>query len=261
MAANEDGVWSERVSEVEIDVAPYFFQRSWFYGLCVLAAGLIAFGAHWIKTRTLRREFAAVLNERARIAREIHDTLLQGFAGAALQLNALLRRIKSEPERAGADLEKVLDQIDGCLADARREIVELRQAGDEPEPFETRLRRTLSAAGPNLDVLCTVEGAPVSLGSEVEKNLIRIAQEAVVNASRHSRANEVKVSVRFERDAVVLAAADDGVGMNGAAANQGHFGIAGMRERAKLMGGKFDLRSAPDRGTTIEVVIPFRGRK
>lgn len=261
MAANEDGVWSEKVSVMEIEVEPHFYQRRWFYGLSILAAGLLAYGAHWMRTQTLRREFAAVLNERARIAREIHDTLLQGFVGCALQLNALLRRLKGEPERAAKDLERVLEQIDGCLAEARREIVELRSRGDGAGAFEQRLEgAVMAASGVDLEAKCVFKGQPIALDYDVEKNLIRIAQEAVANAARHAKARSVRVTVEFGPKSIRLEAVDDGLGMKEADDGRGHFGIAGMRERAKLMGGMFKLTSAPSIGTGIEVVIPRRRR-
>ncbi|MFN0167786.1 MAG: two-component regulator propeller domain-containing protein [Bryobacteraceae bacterium] len=260
MAANEDGVWSTKVSEIEIEVEPYFYQRPWFFGLCAAALGLSAFGAHGLRTRTVRREFAAVLSERTRIAREIHDTLLQGFAGSALQLNALLRKLRREPEAAGRDLERVLDQIDSCLAEARREIVELRGDEGEAGAFGDRLRSAVgAAAGSVLRVECVFKGSPVKLGYDVEKNLIRIAQESVANAARHAHATLVRVTLEYGQRQVRLETFDDGAGMTLSDGKRGHFGIAGMRERAKLMGGKFDLRSAPEHGTEVEVVIPARG--
>lgn len=261
MAANEDGVWSEKASAIEIAVEPYFYQRPSFFVLCGLAVALAALGAHAVRTRALRREFSAVLNERARIAREIHDTLLQGFAGAALQLNALLRKCSREPAAASKDLEKVLDQIDSCLAEARQEIVELRGDGAEPGAFEDRLRRAVgAAAGGGLRAECVFKGTPVKLGHEVERNLIRIAQESVSNAARHARARSVRVTVEYGPKSIRMETADDGAGMQTADGSRKHFGIAGMRERAKLMGGRFDLKSVPDHGTEIEVVIPKKGR-
>ncbi len=260
MAANEDGVWSRSPSEIAIVVEPYFYQRTLFFAFCAAAFALVALGSHWMRTRTLRREFAAVLSERTRIAREIHDTLLQGFAGAALQLNAVLRKLGREPAAAGRDLERVLDQIDTCLAEARQEIVELRGAEGEAGSFEERLRRAVEAAAAGeLRVEWLFTGAPVALGHDIEKNLIRIAQESVSNALRHARARSVRVCLEYGSRSVRLETSDDGTGMKTPGEGK-HFGIAGMRERAKLMGGKFELKSEPGRGTGIEVVIPTRGR-
>jgi len=263
-AANEDGVWSEKVSQIEIEFEPYFYQRAWFFGLCAAALALLALSGHLLRTRSLRREFAAVLSERARIAREIHDTLLQGFAGASLQLNALLRKSSrpSETETVARDLERVLEQIDACMAEARREIAELRGDDGETGSFEDRLRRAVgAAAGSNMQAECVFKGTPIRLGHEVEKNLIRIAQEAVSNAARHAHANGIKVSLEYGPESVRVLAADDGVGMSPLNGTNGHFGIAGMRERAKAMGGSFALTSVPGSGTAVEVIIPTKGRK
>lgn len=278
-AAHAGGAWSLASAPLRLEVAPFFFQTAWFYaGLAALLAATAAF-VHWDHTRTLRREFAAVLAERTRIAREIHDTLLQGFVGATLQLGAIAHRLRRDSEKAGRDLENVLDQIDGCLAEARREIGELRTHEGPAVALEERLRQTavLACAGSALQPTVVVRGQPRALDALVEKNLLRIARESVANAARHAQANTVRLELGYEPHAVRLLAQDDGTGLTEPHDGREHFGIVGMRERTEQMGGSFALRSraahgrptgsdgasptGPDdrTGTEVEVVFPSRG--
>lgn len=249
--ASADGAtWTGVTAETPLRVEPHLYQTLWFYGFGALALVGLGYGAHRLRAASMRREFEAVLRERTRIAREIHDTLMQGFAGAALQLNAIAKRMRNDPDAAHEKLETVMTQIDGCLADARTEIGELRDGGTPPISFPERLR---SAARGATDVI--VAGSPRPLAADVEKNLLRIAQEAVSNASRHARAERIQIRLEFAPGEVRLTARDDGRGLP-AEIGDGHFGLIGMRERAESLGGRFSLRTEPERGTEIEVAIP-----
>jgi signal transduction histidine kinase len=258
--ANEEGAWSEAPAAIAITAEAYVTQTPWFYGLCLAALAGCTVLLLRMRGRAADQRFAAVLAERTRIAREIHDTLLQGFAGAALQLNAMSKYVQADPARAGVEIERVLDQIDGCLADARSEIVTLRQSGPDEETFVTRLRHTVEAAPGNgmLQVRFEAAGEPRPLPAEVERNLLRIAGEAVSNAARHARANMVTVRLEYHPVSVHLAAVDDGSGLSAAPAAASHFGLTGMRERTELMGGRFTIESHEGRGTGIDVRIPLR---
>jgi ligand-binding sensor domain-containing protein/signal transduction histidine kinase len=257
-AANGDGVWSVEDAALAVEVKPFFTQTAWFYGGCALALLAAAFWLHQRRARELRSRFAAVLAERTRIAREIHDTLLQGFAGVTLQLGAISRKIASDPVVARKEMEDVLDQVDGCLAEARSEIVQLRSMGPEA-PFVPRMRRTVeaAAAGGSLQVKFSAKGAECGLGAEIERNLIRIASEAVANAVRHSQAEAVWIQLEFRPDSVRLSVRDDGAGLRESDPAREHFGLAGMRERTELLGGRFSIHGEAGRGTGIEVQIPL----
>jgi ligand-binding sensor domain-containing protein/signal transduction histidine kinase len=255
-AAHPSGPWSKQPAVVHLEVQPYFYESAWFHVAMVLATGVVLTAAYRWRTRNLTLRFQAVIRERARIAREIHDTLMQGFAGAALQLGSLRKRMTRDPEAAKVQLDHVLDQIDSCLAEARREIVELRGENIASAPFAERLRRVVEEAAAGLSFTLEIRGKARSLSPAVEKNLLRIAREAVGNASRHAQAQHLKMQLVFGAHAVSLIAEDDGIGTSGGLDVPGHFGLKGMRERAEEVGGRFQLHSAARKGTCIEVKMP-----
>jgi ligand-binding sensor domain-containing protein/signal transduction histidine kinase len=258
-AAHRMGEWSAPAA-LALEVAPQFYQTLWFLGLVAGAVFGAAYLAYWQRARAMRREFSAVLGERTRIAREIHDTLLQGFAGAALQLGAIGRQLKKNPEKAERDLEGVLDQIDLCLAEARSEIGELRDVGTPAAPFEARLLETAQAAcaGSELRAVVQLHGKKRQLGAEIEKNLLRIARESATNAARHANATRIEMDLYYDGGTVRLLARDNGGGLAASDPAREHFGIAGMRERTEQLGGSFRMRSEADRGTEVEVTLPLR---
>jgi ligand-binding sensor domain-containing protein/signal transduction histidine kinase len=258
-AAHRMGEWSAPAA-LALDVAPQVYQTRWFLGILVAAVFGAAYLTYWQRARAMRREFAAVLGERTRIAREIHDTLLQGFAGAALQLGAIGRQLKKNPEKAERDLDGVLDQIDLCLAEARSEIGELRDVGTPATPFETRLLETAKAAcaGSELRAAVHSHGKKRQLGAEIEKNLLRIARESATNAARHANATRIEMDLYYDGDTVRLLARDNGGGLAASDPAREHFGIAGMRERTNQLGGSFRMRSEAEFGTEVEVTLPLR---
>lgn len=257
--AGEGQEWGTPVA-VALTVQPYFYETAWFYG----GMGLLALGAvyawHLSRTRRLEREFTVTLQERSRIAREIHDTLLQGFAGAALQLGSIRKKLERDPREAGERLDRVLDQIDDCLAEARSEIGELRaERALAANGFVERVRREAETAAAGLPVEVSSRGECARLSPTVEKALVRIAREAAGNAARHARASRLRIAFEFGGKRVRMLAADDGVGMDEHEVKAGHYGLQGMRERAREAGGEFTLRSKPNAGTEIEVVAPLKG--
>lgn len=260
-AAHPDGEWGTSAAAVSLSVAPFWYETPWFWGTVVFLVGMAAYAWHRQRTQRMEREFSAVLGERARIAREIHDTLLQGFAGATLQLSAIAKRLNQDPAAAQRALDGVLDQIDGCLAEARQEIGELRETAGPTVPLPERLQRAAAAvcAGSGISVQFVASGTERALGPELDKSLLRIARESVANAVRHARPRTVRLELEYRADRVRFAVRDDGQGLSAAEEGRSHFGIVGMRERTKLLGGSFALRSEPNRGTEIEVILPVRG--
>lgn len=262
-AANNDGVWNEQGASVALDLPPTLVQSRLFLLLCaaVLVALLVA-AYHW-RMRTLAERLQAGLRERMaereRIARELHDTLLQGVQGLILKFQSATRQVP--PELPARDqLERALDRAEDVVVEARDRVRSLRAgaAGDLvatlTEVVETM--RSASAA----ETLVTVQGRKADLHPLVADEIERVVVEALFNAHRHARATRIDVLVVFEPKRVRVSVHDDGVGVDPevleAGGRDGHFGLAGMRERARKIQGVLTIRSGPGQGTEIELVAP-----
>lgn len=247
----------EEVSQV-IRLEPHFYQQTWFY-LCWLAllAGL-ALLAHRIRVRGMQRRFDAVLAERVRIAREIHDTLMQGVTGISLQLEASSRQLLASPAQAKERIDVALEKLDATLAEARECILELRSPAAPPCGLAGALREMAEqlTRGLPIDLQFEVRGVERTLPGPQHAEFLRIAREAVTNTAAHAKADRLRITLAFEPDRVRFAAYDDGQGFQLEAVNGGHFGIVGMRERARGIGAELDIRSAPGAGTEVVVELP-----
>lgn len=255
-----DGSWPLEEALLELELAPWFYQTHWFYLLCALAVLGLAWAAHRARMVSMRRRYEAVLEERARISREIHDTLMQGVTGVSLQLEAASRRLPAEPDEARRRMNRALARLDEVVAEARRTILELRAAGHSESDPEGSLREMAERMTHEhgVPVELQVEGQRRPLPELVCTQLVRIAGEAAVNAIRHSGASRVGVLLRYEPNAVRLYTKDDGVGFHDKAPAEPHFGLRGMQERAKSIGGSLAIHSAPGAGTEIELTVPLR---
>lgn len=261
-AGTGDGPWAESKEMLSLVQSPRFYQRWPFILACALLAFLTAYGLHRLRVMALRRRFEAVLGERARISREIHDSLTQSFAGIVLMLEAAE---KGWDDPGGPSRERV-DQAKAAaregLQEARRFVRGLRTLHLESEDLPAALQRIAcdaSAKGPP-DVTFRTQGRKRRLPPSVEDNLLRIAQELLSNASRHARAAHVKVFLAFARSGVSLAVEDDGRGFDPSAVAthaEGGYGLRGIQERAEQMKGRLDLKSAPGQGTRIAVTVPL----
>jgi two-component system NarL family sensor kinase len=201
--------------------------------------------------------------ERTRIAREIHDTLAQGLTAIGLDIEGALRHLEDSPERARERLERALATTRESLEDARHSVLDLRATPLAGRPLAEALaalgRAFTSETGVRVHVRAT-DGTDLSL--RVEAELYRIAREALANVRRHARATEVEIALRTTARDVVLTVKDDGVGFAGEPVesepgDEGHHGLLGMRERARLLGGRLRVASRPGRGTTIAVRVPL----
>jgi two-component system NarL family sensor kinase len=208
----------------------------------------------------------ALVEERNRLAREVHDTLAQELAGIALQLEAADELLDSAPERARARIRQALERTRESLAEARRSVLDLR-AG----PLERQsLVAALQALGQRLaeetgvDVTTNVAAPGARLPARIEEALYRIAQEALANVRRHAQATSVQVDLRLEAGQIRLTVVDDGRGFNideppdpTSQPPEHSFGLIGMQERARLLGGTMRIQSCSGAGTQIEVSIPL----
>ena len=254
-AANSDGVWNESGAALAIHVAPQFYQTAWFQASVVATLLLIAAGLHHLRVRRIEAQFALVMKERNRIAREIHDGLAQGLAAIGLHLSAI------QADRPGSDhdrhLEKARQLVVANLGETRRSVWDLHPQYLERNDLVSGLRRMAVDLGESANVAASVRtvGVPYPLSEQVERNVFRIAQEAVANAIRHAAARQVTVEVRFERRHLRLAVADDGHGFDLAAASEG-FGLTSMRERAAQVNGTLRVDRLQPSGTSVTVTVP-----
>jgi signal transduction histidine kinase len=208
----------------------------------------------------------ARVNERTRIARELHDTLLQSFQGLLLRLQAASNLLPTRPDEAKKKLDNAIDQASQAIAEGRSAVQGLRSSRGVTNDFAIAIR-TLGeelAAGetsqksPILDV--AVEGAPKDLKPIIRDEVYRIAGEAMRNAFRHARARRIEVEIRYDEQHLRFRVRDDGKGIGPSVLDHGrapgHWGLRGMRERAKLVGGKLEIWSKLDSGTEVELSIP-----
>jgi ligand-binding sensor domain-containing protein/signal transduction histidine kinase len=258
--SNADGVWNEAGDVIELRLRPHFYRTAWFYSTCALAL-VVSLGLLWRqRVRGLRRGYMTALAERSRVARELHDTLLQGMSAVGIRVRGLRRRLGREAPEVARELAAIDTLVVATLQETRDFLGELRGqngAGDLAVALE-RLAGRLTA---HREISCAVavEGQAAALGDEVTGDLFRIAQEAIQNAVKHASPSRIDVKLCYQPRLAALTVADDGCGFDQATAAgpaEGHFGLLGMRERAARLG-DFRLTSAPGRGTTIEVTVPI----
>jgi signal transduction histidine kinase/ligand-binding sensor domain-containing protein len=263
MASNSDGVWNGDAAEIAFALRPPFYQTWPFYGAVAGLALLGALAAHRLRLGRMRARYGAIIGERTRIARELHDTLSQGLAGVGIQIDTALTTIEEGPEAAREHMGLARLMVKTTLAEVRRSIWVLRaqtSKGNEGlgATLEGSLRQLTVDTG--LEASIAITGHPRPLPGELERNLLRIAHEAVTNAVRHAQAQRIVIGLDFDQDAVCLHVRDDGRGFDPGAVDGEHFGITGMSERASGMGGEFELTSRPGQGTALRCRLPYRCR-
>ena len=208
-----------------------------------------------------KAEREATLEERARIARELHDTLEQALAGLGLQLSALSGTLRAIPAESQRILAMACSMVRHSQEEARRTVRNLRTFALDRNDLLAALRQLAeqSRGAWPVDTQVEISGPPRPLPPAVESHLLRVAQEATTNALKHAQARQIRIALGFRTDTVTLAIQDDGCGFDAehaAPSAAGHFGLLGMRERAEKLGGALHIRSAPGAGTTIEVTVP-----
>ena len=255
-AANNDGLWNTQGATLAFELRPHFYQTLWFYALlAALMVGMIVLLLR-LRLRRAEGEFRAVLGERSRIAREIHDTLAQGYVGISVQLEVLAELLRlHKVEAAAKQLDTTRGYVREGLADARQSIWALRSQDSEETTLPVRLRRMVEAAdGNGLKASFGIFGAYRPLPAEVEREFLRVAQEAIHNVKKHAEAKNLLVQLEYGPGEIALDVRDDGRGFaTDEAQPPGHFGLTGMRERAAAIGGTLDVTSEPDAGTTVRL--------
>jgi ligand-binding sensor domain-containing protein/two-component sensor histidine kinase len=264
-AANENGIWSETGAVFPFVIQPPFYRTLWFLGLVtILLAGLV-FAVYKMRVRVIRSQFDAVLAERTRIAREIHDTLAQGFVGVSTQLELTAHHLaQSNVLEATQQVDRTRALVREGLADARRSIWDLRADGTQAT-LPLRLTNLIQQSSTeHLKINIDIGGTYRALAPSLENEVLRIAQEALVNVVRHSGATRVELDLRYHPNELTLTISDNGVGFQSTDTTllaQGHFGLQGMRERAVQIGGTLNVESSPKSGTTVTLQAPLPNGK
>lgn len=256
IAANNDGLWNETGDSFALRINPFFYQTWWFTFLCFGAIGGLTAAAHFLRVQQLQLRHQAVLDERTRIARELHDTLLQGFVGVSSQLGAVAQQFQTAPEIAERHLAVARKMIRHSVTESRRAVQDLRAADFSGASFNEQLRETARRVLENQSPAFIFEthGTEFKIEPETVHHLLRIIEEAATNAVKHAAAKTLKIIVKYNRPAVRLEIVDDGRGFiieNAFSALNNHFGLLGMNERAEKAGGKLVVETAPAGGTKI----------
>jgi signal transduction histidine kinase/ligand-binding sensor domain-containing protein len=263
VAATTDGTWIERDAAWDFIVRSPFYQTIWFYAM-LSALALLAAWAYWqLRLRAIRNQFALVVAERARVGREIHDTLLQSLGAVGVELEVVASQLRSTEAPASAALTRLRRDVSRCIREARESIWELRTSRLEMRDLAAALEDLADDVGTARAVEVDVEahGRPRHESPEADEQLLRIAQEAIGNAVRHGRPKRVQVSLDYQRDTVSLRVADDGCGFVASEHRPDgeHWGLTTMKERAERIGGRLTITSGPGLGTVVETVVPMSG--
>jgi signal transduction histidine kinase len=268
-AANNSGVWNEQGALLDFYIKPAFYQTNWFRALCVVVLLVMLWAAYQLRVRQLAHQFNMTLearvSERTRIARDLHDTLLQSFQGLLLRFQLVSQLFTVQPVEAKQTLDSAIDQASDAIGEARDAVQGLRSAAyDASDLVEaiTSMAQELTSdianpGSPSIDV--EVEGARRDLNTNVRDEAYRIAGEALRNAFRHANAKRITVEIRFDQRHFQLSVSDDGKGIDEQAMKRQpakHFGLHGMRERAELFGGKLEVWSKTGSGTQLDLSIP-----
>jgi signal transduction histidine kinase len=265
MVSNWPGVWNPAEDTLLVTVQPYFYQTVWFYTLCVLTMSTIGWGiVRWRVAQVatqLNSRLQARLEERTRIARDLHDTLLQGVLGVSMQIYTAEKQVALDSP-AKPILSRAVRRVGEVIEESRQVVEDLRSPDFYNNTLEEAMSRAVKelAVGDSAQVRITSNGTPQPLNSLVWHEAYRIGREALNNALRHSAAATIDVEVSYSHSFFRMRVGDNGRGMYESvpAGQPRHWGIAGMRERAEQIGAQFHLRSRPGAGTEVALIIPAK---
>ena len=270
MAANSDGVWNERAATLKFSIAPAYYQTTWFRAVAAVSFVALLWAAHRYRMRHVQHAFAltfeARVGERTRIARELHDTLLQSFHGLLLRFQTASYLLPERPAEAKEKLDGAIEHAAKAITEGRDAVQGLRSSTIERNNLAVAIRTlgdelaTHASADQPPTFSVAVEGQTRDLHPILRDEIYKIAAEALRNAFRHAQAGRVEVDLRYDDEQFRLRVRDDGKGIDPAVlANQGpegHYGLRGMPERAALIGGKLGVWSEGGAGTEVELRLP-----
>jgi signal transduction histidine kinase len=269
IASNSDGVWNESAAKLDFFIAPAYYQTNWFRALCAFIFLVLLCAAYQWRVRQLQHQFDMTLEarvgERTRIARDLHDTLLQSAHGVLLRFQTVSQLLPDRPREAKEKLDNAIDQTADFITEARDEVQGLRdstvQSNDLAMAISTLGEElTTDSASHRPAFRVAVEGEVRNLHPILRDEVYKIAAEALRNAFRHSQARQIEVEIRYDNEQFRLRVRDDGKGVDPAIlssqGSEGHYGLRGMRERATVIGGKLVVWSEVDAGTEVELRVP-----
>jgi signal transduction histidine kinase/ligand-binding sensor domain-containing protein len=271
MARNPDGIWSAEESTMPLEVEAAYWQTRWFQMVSGAVLVLLIFGLHRLRLQQLERQFnsglEARVSERTRIARELHDTLLQGLHGLMFQFQAARNMLPRNPDRAKVAFDNAIGATEQAISESEDAIRDLRSESC----MDSDLVQLLTSAAEELAALeapirivptfrVTEEGERQDLAPILQNEIYRVAREVLRNAFRHAEATRIEAEIRFDRRTFCLRIRDDGKGIDpqvlAEGGRPGHWGLPGVQERARRMQAKLDFWSAAGAGTEVQLSVP-----
>jgi signal transduction histidine kinase len=269
IASNSDGVWNESAAKLDFFITPAYYQTNWFRALCAIFFMAVVWAAYQWRIRQLQHQFDLTLEarvgERTRIARELHDSLLQSFHGLLLRFQTVFQLLPERPMEAKEKLGSAIEQTADAITEGRDAVQGLRDSTVQCND----LALAISTLGEELATDSTnhrpafrvaVEGASRNLRPLLRDEIYKIGAEALRNTFRHAQARQVEVELRYDNEQFRLRVRDDGKGIDplilSSQSSKGHYGLPGMRERATIVGGKLTVWSEVDAGTEVELRVP-----
>jgi signal transduction histidine kinase/ligand-binding sensor domain-containing protein len=267
VACNNSGVWNEAGTFLDFSIDPAYYQTAWFRALCVAAFFVLLWALDRYRLHQIAQKYDVRMEERTRIARDLHDTLLQSFHGLMFRFQAARNMLPGRMEDAIHALDGALDHAEQAIAEGRDAIQDLRSS----PAIQSDLAIFLTATGQELArspevnrnaaaFRLTVEGVPHELSPILQDEVCRIAREVLRNAFRHAHAHHIEAEIRYDDRSLRLRIRDDGAGIDPKILEQGgrpgHWGLLGINERAKRIGARLDLWSEAGAGTEAELTVP-----
>jgi signal transduction histidine kinase/ligand-binding sensor domain-containing protein len=266
IASNNDGIWNEEGAALTFTILPMFYQTNWFLALCVAALTFLAALAYMWRVRQVKNilhlQFQERLAERARIAQDLHDTLLQGFVSAKMQLFAEVHDLPAETLKTKR-LKNVYELLGQLIEEGRSKVSDLRTSDDEFTDFKREFLKTREEfdRDKQIDFRLVIGGNQRPLHALVGSELVHIGHEALVNAFLHSRSTAIEIEIEYGLKSLNLLVRDNGCGIDPEilrSGRDGHWGLLGMRERAEKIRAEFKIWSRVNGGTEVLVSVPRR---
>jgi signal transduction histidine kinase len=268
-ASNSDGVWSSDAAAIAFEVEPSMLQTRWFQVASLGMLALLALGVYRLRVQQLHRQFniglEARVNERTRIARDLHDTLLQTLHGLMFQFQAVRNLLPRRPDEAVQSLDDAIDETEKALAESRDAIQGLRSGAIAQDNLVELLKITMQELTASADGKAPIfdlieEGERRSLSAAAKDEICRVALEILRNAFRHSNATRIEAEIRHDNQMLRLRIRDNGRGIDPKVLKEGgrpgHWGLRGIRERAERIGSQVDFWSESGAGTEVQLTVP-----